>query len=293
MADYLALIANCLIMGEHYSIVGEQKYLNLIKLSLDKLDIEIEELPDLLTHNLDDFKGKAKYTTNLFIKNISSTQFKNAELIASEIAEVLSLATCSPVRKFGYDFQGEGSMKPFMGQLQYFRPLIDTHRGDLVRGFLEKTWPAYHRLKNPRNLNIALQYFVLSQMSGQPMELLLVVSFVLLENLKHSFALQQGYPYIGGYFRPHGATASKLGKAKGFKELLEQMFKQVGMTPALQSIIDLRNEIIHSGISSLSRSAQTTIYDNCQDIVREYLLRLLGYTGQYYPYSTPNAPATI
>ncbi len=293
MADYLALIANCPLMGELSSSVGDQRYLNLIKLRIDKFDIEIIEDPKIVTHNFSDFQGQRLHTTDLRIRDISNAQFKDAELIACELGELLSLATCSPVRKYGYDFEGERLLQAVTGQMQYFRPLIDTHRGDLVRSLLEKTWPAYRQLRDVRKLDIAFQYYVLSQQSEQPREMLLVVTFVLLENLKHNFALHQGYPYIKGYFRSYGATTSKPGKGRGFEELLVDMLQQVGMTPALGSIIQLRNELIHSGISTLDTTTQTTIYCSCQDIIREYLLRLLKYTGQYYPYSTSNKPSMI
>ena len=293
MSDYRALIANCLMLGERFGIVGGKKYLNLINLSLDKFDVELEENPDIVSSNFGDFKGIALHTTNLHIKNLTSTQFEDVELVATEVAELMSLATCSSVQKCGYNFEGKGSLEPVIGQVQYFRPSIDTHRGALVRSFLEKTWPAYHQVRNDRKLNVAFQYYVLSQQNELPMELLLVISFVLLENLKHNFALYQGYPYLKGYFRLKGATTSKPGQKKTFEELLEEMFQQVGMTPTLASIIQLRNELIHSGISTLDTSTQTAIYDKCQDIIREYLLKFLGYTGQYYPYSSPNRPSII
>ena len=76
------------------------------------------------------------------------------------------------------------------------------------------------------------------------------------------------------------------GKKWSFKALLLDMFKQVNMpSPDLSAIVDLRNDIIHSGISQTSGDHQQDIYDNCQDLVREYLLRLLGYTGNFLLYS--------
>ncbi len=57
-------------------------------------------------------------------------------------------------------------------------------------------------------------------------------------------------------------------------------------SPNLSAIVKLRNEIIHSGISQISFEHQKEIYDNCQDLIREYFLRLLGYTGDFRLYSS-------
>jgi hypothetical protein len=180
-----------------------------------------------------------------------------------------------------------------MGQIEYSRPAIETTRGDLVRSFLEKTWAKYHELRAGRKINLAFNYYVLSQQSGQPMELLLVVSFVLLESLKHHFALDAGYPFIKHFFRQKGATVSKPGPRRTFEDLLREMFQEVGMSPNLTPIKDLRNDLIHSGLSTKPQIDQTAIYDACQDIIREYLLRLLDYTGDYCRFSTPNNVSII
>ncbi|GAH40448.1 unnamed protein product, partial [marine sediment metagenome] len=226
---------------------------------------------------------------------IPEDQFNDADTLASEVASLLSLATCSMVTKFGYEFKNtkpETKVNAVFGQLLYFRPLIDTKNGSSIRRFLELTWPAYHSLKTYRKFNIAFQYFVWSQLNEEPIELSLVTTFVLYENLKHTFAIKQGYPFINGFFRPHGATTSKA-RTKGFKELLQEMFNAVRMTPNLDAIISLRNELIHSGISKLSLPKYIDIYTECHDILREYLLKLLQYTGPYFPYSSPNKPAVI
>ncbi len=56
-------------------------------------------------------------------------------------------------------------------------------------------------------------------------------------------------------------------------------------SPDLGAIMSLRNEIVHSRISRTPRTHQEEIYESCQDLVREYLLRLLGYTGKFRLFS--------
>jgi len=53
----------------------------------------------------------------------------------------------------------------------------------------------------------------------------------------------------------------------------------------LRRITNLRNEIIHFGLSRKPYTSLRKNYDFCHDIVREYLLRLLGYKGEYLIYS--------
>lgn len=296
MADYCAYIANCPIIGECTSTIDGTKYLNIIKLHLGQFDLKIVEEPQVVTKNLGEFRGHSKHTTKLLIENIAEDQLKNAEELAGEVASLLSLATCSMVTKFGYEFHNGKpiqSINPIFGKLLYFRPLIDTKDGSLIRKYLELTWPAYRHLKDSRLLNIAFNYFVWSQLNEEPIQLSLVITFVLFENLKHTYAMQQGYPFIKGFFREHGATLSKPGKSKSFQELLKEMFEAVGMTPKLDSIKKLRNDLIHSGVSNLNLREYIDIYSECHDILREYLLKLLKYTGTYFPYSSPNKPAVI
>jgi len=57
------------------------------------------------------------------------------------------------------------------------------------------------------------------------------------------------------------------------------------MTPDLSKIVQLRNDIVHSGITQLAVDKRVEIYLSTQDIVREYLLRLLDYQGDYFLYA--------
>jgi hypothetical protein len=281
------------MIGEDFTVIGTERMRNLTKILVNGFNVELVEHPDVITQGFGTFKGYAYYTTDLYVRNISEAQFVDIEMVASEIAELLSFATSSPVRKFGYDFGNKGLKTGVMGQIEYFRPAIDALRGDLIRSFLEKTWAKYHILRTRRNIKLAFSYYVLSQQSEQPMELLLVASFVLLENLKHHFALDKGYPFIRGFFRLAGATLARPGPKKSFEQLLTEMLQEVGISPFLTPIIELRNDLIHSGLSVKPFSEQTAIYEACQDIIREYILKLLGYTGEYCRFSTPNITSII
>jgi hypothetical protein len=62
----------------------------------------------------------------------------------------------------------------------------------------------------------------------------------------------------------------------------------------LKRIVKLRNEIIHSGLSQRSHPQGWVMYEKIHDLLREYILRLLGFHGTYLVYSSAsNAQAAV
>jgi hypothetical protein len=64
------------------------------------------------------------------------------------------------------------------------------------------------------------------------------------------------------------------------------MLRLVDMRRVLKPVVALRNEIIHSGLSRKSHTRQWRMYERIQDLVREYLFRLLGYHGEFFTYAS-------
>jgi hypothetical protein len=203
----------------------------------------------------------------------------------------LAFAVVSEVGALGYTYahaQPTQQTRPFLGRICAGWPVIDIRSGQALRIFLEQAWPVYHAIEKKRQLNIVFDYFVLSQLSRQPIELQLVVTFVLLENLKSTYARERGIPFKKGKFR----KPDEHQKEYPFQALLEAMLLEVEMSPDLSKIVTLRNEIIHSGITQLDTNERIKIWGFAQDIVREYLLRLLGYKGECQLYLQAR-PVTI
>jgi hypothetical protein len=67
----------------------------------------------------------------------------------------------------------------------------------------------------------------------------------------------------------------------GFQDIMNRMFGAEGMTPSLQPLVDLRNEVLHTGVATLTLQQQKAQYDAANDLIREYLLRLLGFKGDF------------
>ena len=287
MADYRALIANCVVGGELFTYDGGRRVRNLIRLRLDELDIEILQRPDIIRGTFQEFQHRTIYTTDLAIRNLLPESFDRAQLVARDISELLSLATSSDVAVFGYEYPDVSPIAAchaIIGQVQHFLPLLPIRRGEVIRSFLEQAWPTFRRLRNTRQLNIAFDYYTMSE-KEKPIEIKLIATFVLFENLKHTYALEKGYPYVKGYFRDCGATRTKPGPRKTFEGLLDEMLTSVGMNVEMSKVVHLRNELIHSGIANLNLDDKLRMYKDCQDILREYFLRVLNYRGEYQRYS--------
>lgn len=285
MTEYRALIANCLIQGELPSLSGDTQIRNVIELQLDGFDVQIIEKPEFLINPYTQFDGRTLHTTDLVISDLSPSDFDRAETLAHEVARLLAFATVSEVWKFGYSYPNHNPSsfkQDIIGRISTGLPVINSRPigGRYIRMFLKQAWPVYHVLREKRQLDIVTDYFVVSQLSRQPIEAQLIITFVLLENLKSTFALEKGYVFERNYFRRKAGDKEPL----GFKELLQQMLAGVGMASDLSKIINLRNQLIHSGITLLSTKESVEIYRSAQDVVRKYLLRLFGYTGIYHLY---------
>ena len=135
-------------------------------------------------------------------------------------------------------------------------------------------------------------------MDGGKTSCKLIFCFVALESLKSTFATAQKIPFVKRCFRKiSNPPKTKLQDEPcySFEELLQNMLAAVGMHHAvLNPIVQLRNEIIHNGISQQTHAANRHVYNACQDLLREYLLRLLAYKGAFWFYAHPDsAPGKI
>ena len=155
----------------------------------------------------------------------------------------------------------------------------------LVKSFIEQTYQRYCELESERKLRVIFDYLAQAEAPGQLMEVRSILSFVALENLKNTFAHSKNIVYADGAFRKPSWTQGQRGYKYSFKELVTLMLDAVGMPHQLDAAYSLRNDLIHSGLTALPFSKQRALYEDVHDLIREYLLRLLGYKGRYSPYA--------
>ena len=284
-ADLSGFLLNCFIGGETDAVQPSGRTIpNKIELSFGGRDLTIIQRPEFINAKPSDYRGKAVETTTVVVRNVEVEEQEMVLDLLRGLSSLLSFATCSDVALYEWKHPGSqpsgGGWSVVAHTGSHFRPPFNLRSGRAIRTYLERVWREYFRLENTTQLRIAIHLFVLAEIRSLPLDLQLATMFILLENLKSTFANEQGIRFRDGYYR----KAS--GRSWPFKDLLSEMLKKVGMpSPNLGAIVKLRNEIIHSGVSQTSLAHQEEIYENCQDLIREYFLRLLGYTGTFFLYS--------
>jgi hypothetical protein len=293
MPDLRARVANCLIGGEMITDLGKGSFIrDTVTLTCGGRKFIVTQQKEVIENPVSNFTGRFSMTTQILVPNVAKSAVPKVLASIDRICWLLSFACQSKVVCHGHDYPAEapGARKAVVGTTRFFRPVFEIRDGAVIRDFIDQTYPAYTQLEKPRMLNVAIDYLLQAEREALPTECRLIFGFVLLENLKHTYAVSEGIPFVKGFFRigpsPKDATIS-------FKVMLTRMFKAVGMTPALDDIVSLRNSIVHSGVSDLTHHANWEAYEQIQNLVREYLLRLLGFKGSYALYSEVNGAHAI
>jgi hypothetical protein len=153
---------------------------------------------------------------------------------------------------------------------------------------VDQTYPQFKALESARRLTVVIDYMLQAARPVLPMECRLVFLSVLLENLKHTYGTQQQYAFMRGKFLDPVTNAPL-----SFQNMMNRMFGAVGMSPGLQPLVNLRNEVLHTGVASLTHPQQKLQYDVATDLIRKYLLRLLGFKGDFLVSATGGSVKTI
>lgn len=217
-----------------------------------------------------------------FIKNV--TDILHLEESMNKLAFMLSFALNSQVVFHSYIEQAV--ITPSLGKTFSVQAVYPNHPSPLntadgasIRMFIEKCWEKFDELYYPRRLNIVIDYFTTMDASRLQLEVKLSLAYTLLECLKFTFAKNDGYPFNGNWF---------LYKTKRVKisanELIFRMLSEVGMVLPDQLMTE-RNNIVHEGITSRKVQDIHMLYSECKDVISEYILRSLGFSGKYYFYN--------
>ncbi len=160
-----------------------------------------------------------------------------------------------------------------------FRPVIELRDGTVVREFVERTWERFQNEKARRKLREVFDYLVTADLPEQPIEVRLLLGFIILENLKSTYARCEGYPKKKDRYRD-----PESGKVLTFEELLVAMFGKQEMQVQLPDLIKWRNQMVHFGLSEDTRDNEMMAYEAMRSTIQEYLLRVIGYVGRYHHY---------
>lgn len=288
MADLRAYVANYLGGGEEISKYEDTWVRDSLFLICDSFKFQFIQNKEVVTGPLTDFKGSFVASSEILVRNVRQRDVDKVLKIIERICWLLSFASLSRVMCYGHEYpdcSGLGKRVSVVGEARFFRPTIDIRDGKKTIEYIEKCYSQYKLLEKTRKLNVVIDYLVQAERAAQPTELKLIIAFVVLENLKDTYARSANIPYKRGYFRKI-PKPQKGDDRYSFEKLLQLMLRQVKMKKGLKRMKNLRNEIIHSGVTRKRHSWQWKKYEMLHDLLREYILRLMGYSGDYLTYSS-------
>lgn len=263
-------ICNCLIGGEGIDRSLADRWATGIRFDLDGYRMELRQRREAFGPGRKELKGHAAHTSDLVISDLLPDDFGTGYGIARDLCALLSLATMSQVMPFRHEFGGITTSGDPKGTTILFRPPLETNDGSLIREYLLETWNRYRALKNARQLPAVINYLVLAELPTQPLEVKLLLVFSALECLRSTYCKERSL-------------------SRGtLRERVAQMLSAVGVgtvSSEMKSIVDLRNEIVHEGLSTRGFDEQWTSYARCQALLQAYLLRTLNFSGEYDDYS--------
>lgn len=285
MPRYTAHIANLMVKGEDRTNFPDGSWIrNRTTFQLSGYELVLLRTRESFPFRPSQMNGKFVHTHDLVVEDVAMGEVRRVERIVRDFTELLTFGTQSHVVNFGHTYNGTSQQRAVRGVALYFRPVFT--EGDEIRGFVTQTWSTYRRLRVRRNLHIVFDYLATVD-TGQPLEVKLLIMSAVLESLKSTYAAMTGYKYHKPAWRRISVPPQPLHLEPKlwFEPLLREMFRRVHMRPRLRRLIQLRNDIVHNGVSLRPYESQFRSCDNAQALVREYLLRLLGFRGHYYAYN--------
>jgi hypothetical protein len=281
-------IANCLMGGDAVSEYGTEFVRDRVDFRVRGRTVSFVQVKRVAIGPIDDsLKGRLVESSVATIENVALKDVKNALKLVDELCWLLTFAGACKVMRYQYEHpagSGIGGAHSVSGSAQFFRTPIDIRNGTAAREFVEKTFDQYMRLRRARRLAVVFDYLAHAERAGLPIEAKLMLGFVALENLKSSYARSAQIPFVKGAFRENYRSPTNIGSRYTFEALLKKMFAEVGMRPRLLRLVRLRNDLIHTGLSGRPFRTQWKYYCRLIDLIREYLLRIMKYSGYYAPY---------
>ena len=290
-----------------YKLNGKEKsFRDKFRFRID--DIEITVTQDIVRRGIESEKYVKKslnwgHTSNVIIDNCD---FDRGKEFANDLSSLLSFVTQSSVVAYSYKLDKIGEFSAVNGFVGDGRPVFATGEEERIQSFVEMCWSNYQIFKTKRALSGLFRMVALSDLPILPIETKIGMIFLAIESAKTYFAISESVN-LGISEDSNGNFM--LGKHKlYFKEIINLMIDSVGMSlesRLIDNIAALRNAIIHRGFlregdpytaslfgklsppSDVSNLFKRIIseYEIAQDFLREYILRLLGFKGEYCSYS--------
>jgi hypothetical protein len=278
MSDLVGCLANCIIEGDSFSEVNGKRIKNKIKFRLKNKIFEIVQSPELfnIRKSIADYQGKFIQSTKVVISDVEKEDIGYYSDIILKLVSLLSFITTSQVVCLGFEYPAGKIRQIFavVGRTNIMHNVLELHRGDEIKEFIVSTWKKFEDNYDKRRLSLIFE-FIFQAFSINTIETKLVFTYVTLESLKYTFAKSKGLRFKNGSFWKNKK------QRYNFEELINLMLLDVNINVDMKEFLELRNDIIHSGYTDKSFQENHRIFLICQHIIREYLIRLLGYEGYY------------
>jgi len=221
--------------------------------------------------------------------------------LVEDLCWLLSFATQSSIGAYEFSMGRQRRLRPVSGVYNRWRPPFGSGVGKLS-DFIVQVWPNYRRLNRAWPISAFVHMIGESDISDGVLESKITAGMQCLESIKSYFALNEG-PKHGIQEDRRGCFIENVsGKEPSFEKLLKLTLREVGMSlpPSFDKIKKLRNALVHRGFiretdnvtryifgqlsGGAMHSAMFEVMEDVQDLLREYMLRLLGYKGCYLTY---------
>lgn len=299
MTIFQAKLVNLVGYGQRMKKVRTGGWVNdRFEFELDGKKIRIVQRAAVRTFDKSRFRGLTIPSSNVTISKVDS--FHEGETLLNDLCWLLSFATHSPVMAYRYEYGGLVRGRDATHRYNSWRPPFDIGGPELAT-FINASWSHYQALKDSRALEGLIHLVVTSDAPGTLLETQVTTSVQCLECIKTYFVLSQGHRFKV-FEQTNGTFKGRSAHETTFENLLRLALEDVGMRLPrdFEVIKKLRNAIVHRGFireqdsitghifgalgpGAMHRTMFST-FEKIQDLIREYLLRLLAYQGQYRPY---------
>lgn len=280
MENLEVFLINLFMLGESFSKHNNQRIRDTTIIECEGFKLEFTQLNIHLKQS--NLINQSFITTKITIENIDSDQVEQLLNIVDDLCLLLSFAQQSPVRRYSYKVGSAEYKTNCSGTvINPLRTIIEDS-GKEIRSFIEQAYLAFTTFKNSRQLTVVFGYLCEANRSTLALEIALISHYVAIENLKNTFALEQGYKYKDGKY-----SHNLYGKCSS-TEMTKRMFEAAQFNrEEIAPFLKKRNKMIHEGILSPFGDENymgQAIEDrrDVSDLLRKYLLTLLNYKGAYY-----------
>ncbi len=194
-------LTNIYFQGNEHSASGSKQW---DKISFDLGGYSNELVCRISKSGVSEARWKNVTTADLYVEGDQDNQAKvkkHAQVIATLLSFALdSHCYLSYMEKVGDKLPIRNL--PSRGSFIQRNPVIDADKSDELKAFLSMSYSSYNELHETRSLNVVIELFNLAENHEQPIELRLATIFILLENLKATYATQENYcNHYGKYYK--------------------------------------------------------------------------------------------